>query len=75
MQVAVGDAALLNQVNTVRLEREKMIAVTLDNPMPLHLVCLRYGLSYKDAQRLIAVNNIRHPNFTSGGINVYAAAR
>lgn len=68
-------AALLNQVNTVRLEREKMIAVTLDNPMPLHLVCLRYGLSYKDAQRLIAVNNIRHPNFTSGGINVYAAAR
>ncbi|MGD0278341.1 MAG: DNA circularization N-terminal domain-containing protein [Smithella sp.] len=65
-------AALLTQVNSVRLERERMIAVTLDNPMPLHLVCLRYGLDYSYAERLIKVNNIPQPNFTSGGIKVYA---
>ena len=66
-------AALLTQVNSVRLEREKMVSVTLDNPMPLHLVCLKYGLSYKDAERLIKVNHIPQPNFTSGEVLVYAS--
>jgi hypothetical protein len=66
-------AALLTQVNSVRLEREKMIAVVLDNPMPLHLVCLRYGLPYTDAERLVKVNkNIQNPNFASGAVSVYA---
>jgi prophage DNA circulation protein len=63
---------LLNHVNSVRLEREKMIAVTLDNPMPLHLVCLKYGLPYTDAERLLRINNIRQPNFTNGEVLVYA---
>lgn len=74
-QLKTMAAELLKQVNSVRLEREKMMAVVLDNPMPLHLVCLRYGLTYQDAERLTRVNNIKHPNFTEGGINVYAAAR
>ncbi len=66
-------AALLTQVNSVRLEREKMIAVTLDNPMPLHLVCLKYGLPCTDAERLWKVNkNIQNPNFTAGQVMVYA---
>jgi prophage DNA circulation protein len=65
-------AALLTQVNSVRLQREKMIKVTLDNPMPLHLVCLRYGLPYTDAERLVKVNNIKQPNFTDGEVSVYA---
>ena len=66
-------AALLTQVNSVRLEREKMIAVVLDNPMPLHLVCLRYGLPYTDAERLVKVNkNIQNPNFADGEVFVYA---
>ncbi|KUG24578.1 hypothetical protein ASZ90_005608 [hydrocarbon metagenome] len=65
--------ALLTQVNSVRLEREKMISVALDNPMPLHLVCLKYGLPYTDAERLVKVNkNIQNPNFVSGEIQVYA---
>jgi len=63
--------ALLNHVNSVRLEREKMARVVLDNPMPLHLVCLKYGLPYQDAERLIRVNNIHAPNFTSGEVLVY----
>jgi len=66
-------AALLTQINSVRLEREKMIAVTLDNPMPLHLVCLKYGLPYTDAERLLKVNrNIQNPNFADGEVFVYA---
>jgi prophage DNA circulation protein len=64
---------LLNHVNTVRLEREKMIKVTLDNPMPLHLVCLKYGLPYTDAERLLRINRIPQPNFTDGEVLVYAA--
>ena len=63
---------LLNHVNRIRLEREKMIAVILDNPMPLHLVCLKYGLPYTDAERLLQINNIRQPNFTNGEVLVYA---
>jgi len=65
--------SLLIHVNKVRLEREKMLEVVLDNPMPLHLVCLKYGLPYTDAERLLAVNRqIRNPNFTSGEVMVYA---
>jgi prophage DNA circulation protein len=65
--------ALLEHVNKVRLDREKMVGVELDNPMPLHLVCLKYGLSHKDAERLLKVNKkVRNPNFTSGEILVYA---
>ncbi len=64
--------ALTIQVNRVRLERERMIKVVLDNPMPLHLVCLKYGLPYTDAERLLKVNRIRKPNFTSGEVFVYA---
>ncbi|MRR15378.1 MAG: hypothetical protein EG826_02850 [Deltaproteobacteria bacterium] len=65
-------AALLMQVNSVRLEREKMISVVLDNPLPLHLVCLKYGLPYTDAERLIRVNRISRPNYTDGEVAVYA---
>ncbi|OPY07258.1 MAG: hypothetical protein A4E68_01940 [Syntrophaceae bacterium PtaB.Bin095] len=64
--------ALLEHVNAVRLEREKMQEVSLDNPLPLHLVCLRYGLACTDAERLLKVNRgIRNPNFTSGEVLVY----
>lgn len=64
-------ASLTTQVNSVRLEREQMITVTLDNPMPLHLVCLKYGLPYADAERLIKINRISRPNFTDGEVAVY----
>jgi hypothetical protein len=48
-----------------------MQAVVLDNAMPLHLVCLKYGLPYQAAERLIRVNNIPNPNFTAGEVMVY----
>lgn len=67
-QMAVN---LLTHVNKIRLEREKMVSVTLDNPMPLHLVCLKYGLPYTDAERLLRINRICRPNFTDGEVLVY----
>ena len=60
-------------VNNIKLEREKIIRVLLDNPMPLHLVCLRYGLPYNAAERLLTINSIRNPNCASGAVSVYAS--
>lgn len=60
-------------VNNIKLEREKIIQILLDNPMPLHLVCLRYGLPYNAAERLLTINSIRNPNCTSGEVSVYAS--
>lgn len=72
-ELKVMAGALLEQVNTVRLEREKLKKVIVDPPMPLHLVCLKYGLSVTDAERLLRINRqIENPNFTSGEILVYA---
>ena len=63
--------ALLNQVSTVKLQREILVPVTLDNPMPLHLVCLSYGLPYTTAERLLVVNNVINPNQTAGEVLIY----
>jgi len=62
---------LIDHVSNIKLEREKIITVLLDNPMPLHIVCLRYGLDYHYADRIIAINSIPRPNFTSGSLQIY----
>lgn len=68
-----GLASLLTEhVGTIKLERENIVPITLDNPMPLHLVCLKYGLPYRAAERILAINRIPNPNFTSGRIDIYA---
>jgi prophage DNA circulation protein len=59
-------------INNIKLEREKIIRVQLDNPMPLHLVCLRHGLPHSAAERVLAINAMRNPNFASGEVDVYA---
>jgi len=64
--------ALLNHVNRIKLDRENMVAVELDNPMPLHLICLRYGLSYGAAERILSVNpTVVNPNAATGEVLVY----
>jgi hypothetical protein len=63
---------LLFHVNTIKLEREKIRTVEVDNSMPLHLVCLRYGLPYSYAERIHAINTIKNPSFVSGEISIYA---
>jgi len=64
---------LQTHVNTIKLEREKIIKTQLDNPMPLHLVCLKYGLPYGAADRLLMINEIRNPNEVSGEVSVYVS--
>ncbi|KAF0145122.1 MAG: mu-like prophage DNA circulation protein [Nitrospirae bacterium] len=65
-------AALLDHANNIKLEREKIIKVEEDVPIPLHLVCLKHGLPYNDAERILAINSIKNPNFVSGEISIYA---
>jgi prophage DNA circulation protein len=62
---------LLEHVNSVKLEREKIVAVDLDNVMPLHLVCLKYGLPYNTAERIHSINRIPNPSFASGRVSIY----
>lgn len=62
---------LLQHVSEVKLERDRLVRIQLDNPMPLHLVCLMRGLPYAYAERILAVNHIAQPNFTGGQIDVY----
>ena len=64
---------LQTHVNSIKLEREKITQVQLDNPMPLHLVCLKYGLPYGAADRLMMINDIRNPNEVSGEVSVYVS--
>jgi len=63
--------SLLEHVNTVKLERDRIITVELDNSLPLHLVCLKYGLPYNMADRLASINSIRNPSFTAGEVQIY----
>jgi prophage DNA circulation protein len=64
---------LLTHVNNIKLEREKIVSVELDNEMPLHLVCLKYGLPYNYAERILSINHIKNPNFTPPGeVKIYA---
>jgi prophage DNA circulation protein len=64
--------SLLEHVNTVKLERDRIITIVLDNPMPLHLVCLKYGLPYNMSDRLLSINkSIRNPSFTAGEVQIY----
>jgi len=64
---------LLTHVNSIKLEREKIVSVELDNEMPLHLVCLEHGLPYNYAERVHSINRIKNPNFTpSGEVRIYA---
>lgn len=62
---------LLDHVATVKLERDRIERIELPNPMPLHLVCLMRGLPYTWAERIMAINDISHPNFIDGEIDVY----
>jgi len=66
---------LLTYVSSVKLERERIITVELDNPIPLHLVCLRYGLDYHYAERIRSINpTLANPNATSGTLQIYTPA-
>ncbi|MBI5550751.1 MAG: DNA circularization N-terminal domain-containing protein [Desulfobacterales bacterium] len=62
---------LLRHATQIKLVREQIVRIALANATPLHLVCLHNGLSYRAAERIMAINAIARPNFTSGSIDIY----
>ncbi len=63
---------LLEHANSIKLEREKLVTVLVNPPLPLHLLCLKYGLSYSYAPRIMAVNpGIINPNQVAGLVVIY----
>lgn len=56
----------------VKADRPRLSTVRIDNTLPLHLICLKYGRPYTYAEILLAVNgSIRQPSFVKGEVNVY----
>jgi prophage DNA circulation protein len=64
-------ADLLQYVDKVKLTREKIIEINLDHEIPVHAICLRYGLPFMAAERVCAINSFMNPNFCSGVVRVY----
>ena len=65
-------ADLLFHVSDIKLERDKIMTVTTQNALPLHLICLKYGLPYNYANRLNSINRIKNPSFTPAGeVRIY----
>ena len=62
---------LLIYVEQIKIQREKLVQVRLDNTMPLHLVCLKYNLPYAYAERLYKINAPQNPSYMSGLVSIY----
>ncbi len=68
--------ALQNQVNNELLERGNLVQVVINNPTPLHLICMMNKVPYNTAELLWAVNRqngLTNPNAVSGKVWVYQA--
>ena len=66
-------AQLLEHVNTMRIGRLRIVERELEAEMPLHAVLLREGLSYRIADRILAINpQIKNPSFVAGKVLLYA---
>lgn len=64
-------AALLSHVKRVKLNIENIIEVTVTGIIPLHILCLQYGQPYALAERIMAINNFKNPNYITGPVNIY----
>jgi prophage DNA circulation protein len=65
-------AALVDHARKIKLEAEKIKSVEVQGTIPIHLLCLQYGLPYNAAERILAINpQIKHPNFVSGMVKIY----
>lgn len=63
---------LLQHATAVKLEKEKIRTVVVDNPIPIHRLCQVHGLPYTYATRILALNpQIHNPNFVTGEVKVY----
>lgn len=73
LQLATAAQLLLRHVNEIKVERERLVDVTITSRMPMHAVCLRYGLDYRAAARILALNpTVENPSFVEGALTIYA---
>jgi prophage DNA circulation protein len=64
--------ALLEHASHVKLEKDRIKTILVDNPTPLLKLCHDNGLPYKYAARVLALNpQIKNPNFISGQVQIY----
>jgi len=74
MQPLLELALALHQQYRDRLAKYETIrTITVSTPTPLHLICVRHGLPYNTAERLVRLNNIKDPSFTQGEVRIYAS--
>jgi len=58
-------------INTVKLERDRIVTVEAGDDTPLHLLCLRHGLPYAYADRVCTINDFINPTFCRGEVKLY----
>jgi len=63
---------LTRYVNEVKLERDRIVTVDVEDNTPLHLLCLRHGLPYSYADRICTINDFDNPTFCLGEVKLYA---
>lgn len=66
--------ALFTHVRETRLQRMRIVTISVETTMPLHLLCFRNGLPVEMADRILSLNpQIRNPNQVTGDVQIYAA--
>jgi hypothetical protein len=71
-QLKAMASALVRHVSTIKLEREKLVVKQYPLAMPMHLICLREGLPYQYADRIMSLNpSIPNPSFARGDVSIY----
>jgi prophage DNA circulation protein len=59
-------------VNSIKLQRESIRTVQVDTVQPLYAVMLKYGINYRMAERILALNpQIANPSYVSGEVRIY----
>lgn len=61
---------LLLHVDQLKLKSLDIREVTIPN-MPMHIVCMQFGLPYNQAGRIHKINAFPCPNFVQGSVSVY----
>jgi hypothetical protein len=70
--VLTQQAVELSQyINTVKLNRDRIVTTEVYDDTPLHLLCLRQGLPYAYADRICTINDFVNPTFCRGEVKLY----
>lgn len=55
-----------------KLQLDRVKTITVDQPTPLHLLCLQHGLPYATAERIWDLNpDLENPTFCKGKVKIY----